>query len=391
MKVLQVHNFYQQPGGEDQVCAAEHDLLTKRGHSVQQYCTHNEVINGMSNIGVACRTIWNAGSYREFKAALNRERPDIVHVHNTFPVISPAIYYAAAKAEIPVVQTLHNYRLLWPSATLFRNGNICEKCIGVPIPIMSVRHACYRDNRLASAAVSSMLVMHRLARTWATKIQAYIALTNFAKRKFIEGGLPPRRIVVKPNFLSTDPGVGNGSGRYALFQGRLSSEKGLDTLLNAWERLAPTVELKIAGDGPLGPWLKERLSRLRNVEWLGYVNRDKLLNLTKDAAFLVFPSLCYEGLPMGIIEALACGTPVLASALGSPNELIRDGVNGFRFAPGNDDDLVRCIQSILSRPDELREMRRSSRACYEQYYTADRNYELLMGVYQKAIAAEHVC
>ncbi len=384
MKILQVHNFYRRAGGEDQVYEAEYDLLTKHGHKVERYSAQNQAIETMSGLGIGLRTVFNRESYREIRNAIARERPDVVHAHNTFPIVSPALYYAAASEGVPVIQTLHNYRLLCPAATLFRDGAICEECVGSKVPYSAVAHRCYRKSAFASAAVASMLAAHWMAGTWTTKIHTYIALTNFTREKFIEGGFPAGKIVVKPNFLARDPGIGKGNGNYALFAGRLSEEKGLRTLLNAWERLARTIALKIAGDGPLADFVRQRADLLPNVEWLGDVEHARVMELMKNAAFLVVPSAWQEPFGMVIIEAAACGTPVIGSAVGSMTELIQNGVNGLHFTADDVNGLVDRVQAILTRPDDLLAMRQSSRLCYERNYTAERNYALLMQIYQSA-------
>ncbi len=358
MRVLQVHNFYQQPGGEDQVCAAEYELLTSRGHMVRQYFAHNTALHEVSGLSAAAKTIWNSETYRAIRGEIERAPVDLIHAHNTFPIVSPALYYAAAAEHVPVIQTLHNYRLLCSSATFFREGHVCEQCLGSVVPYQGVLHACYRNNRAASAVTASMLSVHRFAGTWRTKIRTYIALTNFARKKFIEGGLPAGKVAVKPNFLARDPGMGDGEGDYALFAGRICEEKGIRTLLSAWERLGSAIQLKMAGDGPLGAWVRERAAVLPGVEWLGQCDHDSLMQLAKRAKFLVFPSLYYEGLPVTIIEALGCGTPVIASRLGSMNEVVTDGVNGFHFEAGNADDLAAVVRAVLAEPARLGRMRR---------------------------------
>lgn len=385
MKILQVHNFYQQPGGEDQVLAAEYELLTSRGHTVCQYLLHNDAIKNMSAPSIAVRTTWNRNSYAEIENLIDAEQPDVVHAHNTFPLVSPAVYYAAAAKGVPVVQTLHNYRLLCPAATLFRNGQVCEECVGSAVPYKSVLYGCYRASRAATAGTASMLVAHRLARTWTRKVQAYIALTNFAKAKFVEGGLPASKITVKPNCVTDDPGVGDGSGGYVLFVGRLAEEKGLRTLLTAWEQLCPDIPLKIAGDGPLSEWLRERVASNPNVHWLGHANRSAVMKLLQNAALLVFPSEYYENLPMVIIEAFACGTPVLASRLGSMQELVQEGVNGFHFPPWNPTRLAEQVRAMLSDAPRLRAMRERARSSYVENYSGARNYSLLMELYNSVI------
>ncbi len=385
MKILQVHNSYQQPGGEDQACAAENEMLATRGHTVIEYMAHNDAISEMSAIRIGIKTIWNSETYANAKALIRRERPNVVHVHNTFPIVSPAIYYAASSEHVPVVQTLHNYRLLCPAATFFRNGRVCEECLGSALLHRAALHRCYRDSAPASAAVSAMLMSHRLAGTWNSKVATYIALTGFSKNKFIEGGLPAARIVVKPNCLARDTGIGQGEGGYALFAGRLTEEKGLRTLLDAWTDLRSLIPLKIAGDGPLSGEVKQRVASLPHVEWLAHCDRDRIMQLLRAAAFIVVPSRYYEHLPMIIVEAFACGTPVIASALGSLNELIVDGENGLHFAAGDSAALARQAREIVAQPDRLRAMRLAARRSYEQNYTPERNYELLMQIYTSSI------
>ncbi len=378
MRILQVHNFYQHPGGEDQVYAAEFELLKQHGHAVEQYSAHNDAVNQMSALGVAWRTIWNSQTYRSAREVIRHFRPQIVHCHNTFPVISPAIYYAAHRERVPVVQTIHNYRLICPAATLYRDGHVCQDCIGHAVPYNGVLHGCYRGSRAASAAVASMLTVHRLARTWSTKINRYIALTAFAKNKLVEGGLPAEKIVVKPNFLAADPGQGTGSGGFALFVGRLSEEKGLRTLLRAWRQI-PEIPLKIIGSGPLLEFVKLQAQSLPNVIVLGFCQRDCVLEQMRAASCLILPSEWYEGFPMTIVEAMACGTPVLASDIGSLRELITG--KEARFPAGDADRLTERVKNLFSQTGKDR-LRQQARHIYEANYTADRNYHLLLGIYQ---------
>src|SRR5882724_6530140 len=241
-------------GGEDAVVAREHKLLVDMGHRVIPYFRANgdlkgRGISGAVNAGVD--SVWSSRSYREVAWLLKSETPDVAHFHNSFPLISPAAYYACAEAGVPVVQTLHNYRLLCPAATFLRDGKVCEACLSRSVPWPGVLHGCYRGSRPATAAVAAMLAVHRAIGTWQERVDVYIALTEFARRKFIEGGLPAERIVVKPNFVASDLGPKQGRGDYALFVGRLSEEKGLGVLLNAWGRLRELIPLRIAGDGPL--------------------------------------------------------------------------------------------------------------------------------------------
>src|SRR5688500_5602362 len=329
MNILLVHNFYQQPGGEDQVFADEAKMLRDRGHDVRQITVHNDAVDRMGKLALARRTIWTRAAYDALRDAAAAHRADVVHFHNTLPLISPAGDRAAHDAGAAVVQTLHNYRLLCPTATFYRDGGVCEDCMGKFVPWPGVWHKCYRDNRAASAVIATMLTVHRALRTYRDEVDVFIALTEFARRKFVEGGLPAEKIIVKPNFVDPDPGVGSGGGGYVLFVGRLTEEKGVGTLLQAWETLAGQVPLKICGDGPLRPRVESAAARTElNVQYLGRRPLDEVQLLMGESALLIFPSTWYEGLPRTIVESFAKGTPVLASDLGSMTELVADGRTG---------------------------------------------------------------
>lgn len=234
-----------------------------------------------------------------------------------------------------------------------------------------------------------MLGVHRALGTWRSKIHTYIALTEFARRKFIEGGLPGARIIVKPNFLQNDPGAGAGDGGYALFAGRLAEEKGLRTLLKAWENLYD-ISLKIAGTGPLSGFVEERASAVPNIEYVGQCDRERIFELLRRAAVLVCPSEWYEGaFPLVMIESLASGTPVVCSALGSMDEMVRDGASCTRFEPGNALALAHVIRSLFAEPSRLLSMREHARNVYEKRYTPEHNYEQLVGIYENATRISH--
>jgi len=384
MRVLLLHNHYQQPGGEDQVFAAEGDLLESYGHRVLRYTAHNNRVAGLSRSAQAKATVWNAATYRDLRALIRAECPQVAHFHNTFPLISPAAYYAARAEGVPVVQTLHNYRLLCPNALFFREGGVCEDCMGKAVPWPAVVHACYRANRPSSGAVAAMLTAHRALGTWNGAVDTYIALTEFARRKFIQGGLPAEKVTTKPNFVDPDPGPGQGQGGYMLFVGRLSQEKGVETLLAAWERLDKKVSLMIVGDGPLAPRVAQTAKRLETVEWVGRQPKDRVLSLMKDAQALLFPSVWYEGFPMVIAEAYAVGLPVIASDLGNMSSLIEHGRTGLHFRPGDPKDLATQVEVVSTQPAKLEQLRRGARAEFEGKYTAKRNYLLLMEAYRKA-------
>lgn len=390
VKILVVHNAYQQRGGEDAVVGAEVRLLEANGHAVVRYERHNDELLGRGALGgidAAVETVWSSKSFREMKALVEKERPDVAHFHNTFPLISPSAYYACARAGVPVVQTLHNYRLWCPAAKFLREGKVCEACLGRNA-WPGVMHGCYRGSRAATAAAAAMLAVHRRMGSWQTKVDVYIALSEFTRRKFIEGGLPAERIVLKPNFVAGDVPPKTQSGGYVLFVGRLSEEKGPQLLPSAWRSMHTQIPLRIAGDGPL----LEKLSRevrepsLLQIELAGHRTPDEVRALVHGARFLVFPSMWYEGFPMTIAEAFAGGLPVVASRLGSMAEIVQDGVTGLHFEPGNAVDLAAKVEWAWNHPEELARMGRAARAEYEAKYQPSTNYEILMGVYRGAIA-----
>ncbi|WP_231623751.1 glycosyltransferase family 4 protein [Thermus aquaticus] len=359
-------------------------LLRDKGHTVVPLTFHNKQLEDVPLLWRAAVTLWNREAYARVREAIRLHRPDTLHVHNTFPLASPAVIHVAKAERVPVVMTLHNYRLLCVNALFFRRGRVCEDCLG-RIPWRGVLHGCYRDSRPASAVVAAMLSLHRALGTW-NMVDRFIALTEFARQKFIEGGFPPEKISVKPNFVHPDPGPGEGRGGYALFVGRLSPEKGLGTLLMAWERLGGKVPLRIVGDGPLAPEVQEAQKQIPGVEWLGRKAPEEVYALMGEAAFLVFPSEWYETFGRVAIEAFAKGTPVLAAHIGAVGEVTEDGRTGLHFRPGDPEDLAAKVEWLLAHPNELARMRKEARAEYEAKYTAEQNYAQLMAIYHEVLS-----
>jgi glycosyltransferase involved in cell wall biosynthesis len=317
---------------------------------------------------------------------LRDTKPDLVHFHNTFPLISPSAYYACGKAGVPVVQTLHNYRLLCPAAIFFRNGQVCEDCLDKILPWPGVLHACYRASHAETAITAMMLATHRWLKTWQRKVDVYVALTEFARQKFIQGGLPAEKIVVKPNFVHSDPGKREQAGEYAIFVGRLAPEKGVHTLLKAWQRLKD-VPLKVFGDGPLLSDLQDFIRRenLECLELVGQIMHEDVLAPMKGARFLVFPSGCYENFPAAVVEAFACGVPVVASRLGAMAEIVEDGRTGLLFDTAAPEDLAAKVRWAVEHRDEMNGMGQNARRAYEKKYTAEKNYRMLLDIYVRAI------
>ena len=387
-RVLLLHNYYQQRGGEDESFESEVRLLRSRGHEVTVHTVHNDAVEGMSRLRLAATPSWSRGAYDDVRALIRRDRPDVLHCNNTFPLLSPSVYYAARAEGVPVVQHLRNYRLSCVNGLFFRDGRVCEDCLGARAPWHGVQHACYRGSRAASAAAAAMVAVHRSAHTWTTMVDTYVSLTAFAKTKFVQGGLPADRIVVKPNFLDPVPTVGSGAGGYALFVGRLSSEKGLGTLLSAWEQLGPEIELRVVGDGPEGPFVESVADRLPGVTWLGRQPLERVYELMGEARMVVFPSEWFETFGRVAMESFAVGTPVVAADLGAVAELVDHGRTGLRFRPGDPASLVEQVRWALAHPDEWRAMRGEARRTFEARFTADANHAALLSIYDRAVGAQ---
>lgn len=386
MRILVVHNRYQQAGGEDSVVRAEVSLLRSKGHEVDVLEEDNDSIVGWgASVKTSLQCIYSFSEARKVQERIRRFKPDLAHIHNFFPRLSPSVHSACYAAKIPVVQTLHNYRLLCPAATFLRDGKVCEDCLGKTIPWPAVQHGCYRQNRLASAAVANMLAVHRAFGTWSRTVSRYIALTQFSRDKFIAGGWPGDKIAVKPNFVDPDPGMGTGNGDYALFVGRLSEEKGIRTLLDAWSLLSTSHRLKIVGEGPLAPLVKDASAMGSGIEWLGGRSKDEVLALMANATFLIFPSTWYETFGLVIIEAFSVGLPVIASRLGAMAELVSDGETGLLFTPGRSDDLAAAIEWAFSHSGQLQAMRLRARCEFEKEYTKNANYETLVEIYKSTL------
>lgn len=396
MKILIVHNSYQHHGGEDVARDAESRLLRRAGHAVIEYSRSNSDLFGASfldHITAASETIWSRRTFRELRELLARDKPHVAHFHNTFPLISPSALYACADAGVPVVQTLHNYRLLCPAATFFREGQPCEKCLHRAIAWPAVVHACYRNSRGASSVAALMPAVHRAMGTWRSKIAVYVALSRFARQKFIEGGLPAEKIVVKPNFVEHDGPSKETPGDYALYLGRLSEEKGIRVLLAAWNRLRTPVSLQIAGDGPLRNEVSAQIARSAfnsSIAWLGAVPHTQTPALLRNARFLVVPSTCFENFPLAIAEAFAFGLPVIASRLGACAEIVEDSVTGLLFTPADTHDLAEKVAWAWNHPAELARMGASVRAEYEAKYNSAAALRHLESIYDRALRSRSV-
>lgn len=389
MKILQIHNLYQIPGGEDRVVNAEKELFEVRGCDVIQYVRHNNEIKKYSlfqKIRFFIETIYSQKTCKELDKLIDEQKPDIAHIHNVFPLISSSIYYFLKQHRIPTIQTIHNYRFLCPNGLFYTKTAICEKCKNGNT-FHCFFNKCYKDSFLLSGLYALMFWIHRKLKTFQNKIDILITLNYFTKDKLVKENFPEEKIEVEGNFLPQAKIETNYNKEdYVIFMGRLSGEKGLMTLLRAF-RQTNKIKLKVAGKGNLEGVLKEYCNKnnLSSVEFIGFIAGDEKLKLLQKARFSIVPSEWYENFPMSVLESFSIGTPVIASRIGGLPELIEDGKNGLLFKPGNPDDLAEKINYLYNNPDKAIEMGKYAHKCLEEKYSAEKHYMRLMDIYKKAI------
>jgi glycosyltransferase involved in cell wall biosynthesis len=381
LRVLVVHNHYKQRGGEDTVFDREIELLRSHGCEVETYEVHNDETDGWSVLDRAVKPNWNKTQYKAIVALGCKFKPDVVHIHNFYAVLSPSVFYASRANGAAVVQTLHNFRLGCVNGLLFRDGRVCESCLGRPFAWPGIVHRCYRQSRGASLSVATMNTVHRVIGTWRRTVDAYIVMTEFARSLVARSGAPVDRLVVKPHFTPEPPPLVASMRRTgALFVGRLSPEKGIDALLQAWRQLA--VPLRIIGAGPLPRTISDNPA----IETLGQRSPSEVATAMREAALLVLPSVWYENFPMVLIEAFAAGLPVLASRLGAMAQLVQDQETGLLFRVGDAEDLAAKVRQAFARPEALQRMGANAYSAYRARYTPERGFEALVSVYRIAIA-----
>lgn len=385
MRVLMAHNHYRQRAGEDRVFATERDLLHDHGHEVITYTVSNDDLPARPGLQAALHTVWNHHRYRDFRRVIRATEPDVVHFHNTFPILSLAPVYAARAERRPVVMTLHNYRFFCANGVLFRAGKVCEACVGRRVAWPAIVHRCYRDSLGGTTVVAGMQAFHRLMHTLHRNVDAFIALSDSQKTLLSRYGIPASRIYVKPHAIFPDPQPGLGRGGYAIFVGRLSPEKGVTTLLEGVRRAAGPLPTLLVGDGPLAPIVQEAVRTDHHLRWLGARSPAEVAALLGDAAFTMVPSEWHETFGLVVAESLAKGTPVLVSRAGALPELIGSSGAGRTFATGDPVSLAREIDWFAQHPQERTTMREWARHRYETAYAGGANHERLAAIYRSAI------
>jgi len=388
MKVVVCHNYYREWGGEDKVFEDECAMLTAYGHEVHTYVRRNDEFSGLQTIAVGAGTIWNPSAASAIGALVREVEADVVHFHNCLPQISRGAFYAARRAGAAVVETLHNYRFVCANGVFFRDGAICEDCVGKAVGWPAVVHGCYRNSRIATAPVVAAIATHKALGTNDRAVDATIVLTEFARTKLIESGLPSDGVHLKPNFVDPDPGEGRGEGGYYLYVGRLTDDKGVRVLIDAWNMMDDGPLLKVAGTGLLSALVEEAAEMNPRIEYLGYLPSAEISPLLGEAKFSLMPTLNYEGHPKAIVESFSVGTPVIGSDLGSVAEVIDSHRTGLLFDAGSPTSLVEAVREAEAMPN-LEHMRDASRHEYLSRYRVERNVRILEDIYANAIKARH--
>lgn len=380
--VLIVHNYYQTPGGEDAVVENEKNMLKEKGHKVVLYTRNNNELNQMTKrqkLLLPLTTIFNIETYKDIKLLIKKEEIDIVHVHNTLNLISPAVYYAAKKMKVPVIQTVHNFRLLCPAATFYRNGSICEDCVKYGLSY-AVKYNCYRHNKILTMACTITMWIHRILGIYG-KIN-YICLTDFNKNKLLKlKQIKSDQVFIKPNFVDNCSAFIPEENRKEqfIYAGRLDKLKGIDILFKTWKYMGNKApKLIVCGIGPMEKWCKEfvKINNV-NIEMRGFVANSDVHTMIANSKGLILPTQWYEGFPMSIIEAFSVGTPVLCSDLGNAGNLISNGITGYKFNNKNIKEIADAVQKCSG-------MSKSTLETYQKMYKKDINYQQLIEIYEMA-------
>ncbi|MGR3812139.1 glycosyltransferase family 4 protein [Jiulongibacter sp. NS-SX5] len=383
MRLLIIHNTYKHKGGEDSVVNQEYELLKRHGLKVEILGFENDSLP-KNKVLLFSSSIYNTVSYKKVLEKITSFKPDVIHIHNLFYSASPSILYAAKELNVPVIMTVHNYRLVCNAATLLRDGAVCEKCIDKTLPLYGIKNACFQESRLKTAQLNLITGLHKVKGTWTSKISKYIFLTEFAQKKIASSSLKLdlKNCVVKPNFVADfgNSQIESRANSY-LFVGRLSKEKGIDTLIESFKKLSHPID--IVGSGPLEEVLKNASSDYPNITFLGQRSKEEVIQLMKNCKALIFPSIWYEGMPMTILEAYSCGTPVISSDIDNVNEIVINGKTGLHFETGNTDSLSKIVNEFDST--DYQYLYDGARKEYELKYNPETNFEKLKAIYEGVI------
>jgi glycosyltransferase involved in cell wall biosynthesis len=391
MKILLIHNFYRIIGGECHAVLAQKRLLERYGHQVILFSEHSsdlEKASTFKRLGAATRVRGNNRICHHLQQLIREKKPDLAHVHNVFPMLSAKIYPTLKQLGVPVVQTIHNLRLICPGGLMFKNGSVCEECPSRGLQ-RAVARRCVQDSLIPSLLYADAL-RHAWSKGWFTEaIDRYLVLNNFTSNKLATAGIPRERQTILPNFVEIDQTKPAEKLPYVLYLGRLSSEKGIQTLLDAWLNLEG-IELKIAGAGELEQFVKEQAAgRLKNkIEFLGYVNGEEKNRLLREAVATVLPSTCYENCPISVLESLAAGTPALVTAMGGLPDIVRHGHDGLVFPAQDPPAINEAVAQLRDNPQLAETMSANAIASAKERFSAESHYRGLMDIYNKLLGSQ---
>lgn len=386
MRILFAHNRYLHRGGEDESRSQEITLLRSRGHEVIEYVVDNRDVKQAGLIALGVRSVWSAQQADLVQGLIAKTRPDILKVDNYFPILSPAIFAAAKAVGVPTVLSVRNYRLICPSANLFRDGAICTECVGKKVAYPAMIHRCYRNSYLQSSSVVVSNAFAHLRGTWVQSVDRFVAVSEFVKAELIRGGFAADKIVVKPNFI-VDSGPGNGDGGYALYVGRLTEEKGIGALIRAWRKVGTKLQLKIVGVGPLENLLEQEAAANPNIELLGWKSISEVCDYLGNARALIFPSEWLEPFGRSIVEAYSKGTPVIAANTAPMRDMVVEGKTGLLFKPGDGDELADRTLRLVDDEIGYKSMRLAARERYLARYSEDQNYTMMLDIFEQLISS----
>jgi len=388
MRILIGHNYYQQPGGEDGVFRSEIAMLKSFGHEVHVYERHNNEIKTdiLSRISHAASLRFSKSSYDQARSLIRSFKPDVAHFHNTFFVMTAAVLYACRDEGVPVIVSLHNFRLMCINGLFLRDNKPCEDCLHGS-RVSGIIHKCYRDSLALSVLATDMTNYHWRRKTWSDVVDHFVVATEFTRNKYIQAGIPPAKISVVPNFVEEPSYSTQGRGGYAFYAGRLSQEKGIDVLIKAWRHIKE-FPLYIAGTGPMQKEIEASIKEhgLTHVKMLGFLENEDCRKMLSLAKFLIVPSACYENFPRVVAEAFACGVPVVANRLGTMEEIVKDGSLGLLYSNSDPEDLAAKAMEMINDADKYARLSANARQVYDLKYTPARHYEGLMNIYQRITA-----
>lgn len=389
-RILQVHNFYQIPGGEDVVVRNEKRLLEEHGHKVYTYYRSNAELKEGGRLGKLCvpfTAIYSFKTVREVKKLIKEYQIDIVHVHNTLTMVSPSVFYAAFRCHVPIVQTLHNFRMLCPAGSFFRDNVICEECVQGGLKC-AVKHKCYRNSKLQSFVSAAVLKVHRVLGTY-RKVN-FICLTEFNRNKLLALGdiVDAKKIFIKPNFTfaeGIEPSNVPEQEEYYLFAGRVEALKGVDIAIKAFEQI-PDRKLYIAGTGPMMDEMQAYVNEhnIQNVKFLGYLQKEDMTEKFYHAKAVIMTSQCYEAFAMTIAEAYSYGVPVIAGRVGNMEGMVQEGVTGVKFTYNSSSDLAEKVKEF-EKLDRVT-LKENAREFYQERLRPEDNYQKLMEIYESISA-----